>query len=129
MIGDYDEALTDTSTFAGVVEQYAGRGMRCLGLAHRDFPNGVDFDETTSNTKNSDGTDQDAFSVETDMIFCALIGIEYPLRPEVPDAIDKFYGTGIGVRLVTGDSPNTAVSIKFSREFYQTSISVRAVPR
>lgn len=42
-----------------------------------------------------------------------MVGIEDPLRPEVPDAILKCYQAGIDVRLVTGDSPNTAVSIAY----------------
>ena len=41
------------------------------------------------------------------------MGIEDPLRPEVPGAIKKCYEAGIDVRLVTGDSPNTAVSIAY----------------
>merc|ERR1712176_1500343 len=42
-----------------------------------------------------------------------LVGIEDPLRPDVPDAIEKCYGAGIDVRMVTGDNPNTAVSIAY----------------
>lgn len=94
-----------------VAEQYARRGMRCLGLAYKDLPSDFEFDETTSKVKNADGTD--AFLCETDLTFVALVGIEDPLRPEVPDAIQMCYEAGIDVRLVTGDSPNTAVSIAF----------------
>ena len=94
-----------------VAEQYARRGMRCLGLAYKDLPSDFEFDETTSMVKNADGTD--AFLCETDLTFVALVGIEDPLRPEVPDAIQMCYEAGIDVRLVTGDSPNTAVSIAF----------------
>jgi Ca2+ transporting ATPase len=43
----------------------------------------------------------------------ALVGIEDPLRPEVPSAIEKCYTAGIDVRMVTGDNPNTAVSIAY----------------
>lgn len=94
-----------------VAEQYARRGMRCLGLAYKDLPSDFNFDETTSKIKNADGTD--AFLCETDLTFLALVGIEDPLRPEVPDAIERCYEAGIDVRLVTGDSPNTAVSIAY----------------
>jgi Ca2+ transporting ATPase len=41
------------------------------------------------------------------------VGIEDPLRPEVPGAIEKCYEAGIDVRMVTGDAPNTAVSIAY----------------
>jgi len=113
MNGDTIVKLTaaNSKSLVTTAEQYARRGMRCLGLAYKDLLDGVDYDETTSVIKNSDGTE--AFVVETDLVFCALVGIEDPLRPEVPDAIKKCYEAGIDVRLVTGDSPNTAVSIAF----------------
>ncbi len=40
-----------------------------------------------------------------------IIGIEDPVRPEVPDAIKKCQKSGIVVRMVTGDNVNTATSI------------------
>ncbi|KAL3772078.1 hypothetical protein ACHAWU_008100 [Discostella pseudostelligera] len=92
-------------------EQYARRGMRTLTLAYRDLPNGVDFDAKSSTICNTDGSE--AFEVETGLTFVALVGIEDPLRPEVPEAIGKCYEAGIDVRMVTGDSPNTAVSIAY----------------
>merc|ERR1712032_1785102 len=59
------------------------------------------------------GDGSPAYSMETRLIFVALMGIEDPLRAEVPDAIQKCYAAGIDVRMVTGDSPNTAVSIAY----------------
>lgn len=103
--------LTKESLFniTKVSEQYARRGMRCLSLAYRDLPADVDWEEESSNVMNADGTP--AFCVETDLVFVGLVGIEDPLRPEVPLAIQKCYEAGIDVRMVTGDNPNTAVSI------------------
>ena len=92
-------------------EQYARRGMRTLTLAYRDLPDEVDFDAKSSTVFNTDGTE--ANEVETGLTFVALVGIEDPLRPEVPTAIGKCYEAGIDVRMVTGDSPNTAVSIAY----------------
>ena len=40
-----------------------------------------------------------------------MVGIEDPVRPEVPDAIKKCQRAGIVVRMVTGDNINTARSI------------------
>ncbi|KAL7428249.1 hypothetical protein ACHAXH_000794, partial [Discostella pseudostelligera] len=92
-------------------EQYARRGMRTLTLAYRDLPDGVDFDAKSNTIFNTDGSE--ANEVETGLTFVALVGIEDPLRPEVPEAIGKCYDAGIDVRMVTGDSPNTAVSIAY----------------
>jgi len=90
---------------------YARRGMRCLALAYSDLPEGFDLDARSSTVKNSDGSE--AFEAEIGMTSIALFGIEDPLRAEVPGAIDKCYQAGIDVRLVTGDNPNTAVSIAY----------------
>lgn len=111
-----DESTEDLSDSArgsilNTAELYARRGMRTLALAYRDVPAGFDFDEKSGTVTNADGTP--AFVCETDMVFAALVGIEDPLRPEVPDAILRCYEAGIDVRLVTGDSPNTAVSIAY----------------
>ncbi|KAL7581414.1 hypothetical protein ACA910_021998 [Epithemia clementina (nom. ined.)] len=90
---------------------YARRGMRCLALAYRNLPADFDFEAKSTEVKNSDGTP--AFLAETEMTMIGLVAIEDPLRPEVPDAIEKCYQAGIDVRLVTGDNPNTAVSIAY----------------
>lgn len=105
--------LTDSEreSFASVALSYSRRGMRCLALAYRDLPPGCDLEAMSSAVKNSDGTD--AFAAETELVIVGLVGIEDPLRPEVPDAIQRCYEAGIDVRLVTGDNPNTAVSIAY----------------
>ncbi|KAL3779957.1 hypothetical protein ACHAW5_000677 [Stephanodiscus triporus] len=94
-----------------VGEMYARRGMRTLALAYRDLPDGVDFEAKSDSVLNADGSEANA--VETNLTFVALVGIEDPLRPEVPEAIEKCYEAGIDVRMVTGDAPNTAVSIAY----------------
>jgi len=113
--GNYDEAaeINDDSRqdILGMGEVYARRGMRTLALAYRDLPDGVDFDAKSDSVLNADGSE--ALEVETDLTFVSLVGIEDPLRPEVPGAIVLCYEAGIDVRLVTGDSPNTAVSIAY----------------
>ena len=90
---------------------YARRGMRTLALAYGDLPAGTDLDATSSTIKNSDGSD--GFLAETNLVAVGLIGIEDPLRHEVPGAIEKCYGAGIDVRMVTGDNPSTAASISY----------------
>jgi P-type Ca2+ transporter type 2B len=106
-------AITDESReeISSVALAYSRRGMRCLALAYRDLPADFDWDSTSATITNSDGTP--ALLAETEMTLIALVGIEDPLRPEVPGAIEKCYAAGIDVRMVTGDNPNTAVSIAF----------------
>ncbi|KAL3765892.1 hypothetical protein ACHAWO_007579 [Cyclotella atomus] len=111
--GDASVEMNEESRqdIAKVAETYAKRGMRTLGLAYNDLPDGVDFDAKSETLLNSDGTE--ALSIETGLTFVALVGIEDPLRKEVPEAIEKCYNAGIDVRLVTGDSEMTAVSIAY----------------
>jgi Ca2+ transporting ATPase len=97
--------------FKDMSQAYSRRGMRNLGLAYADIPPGFNFDKKSSTVMNPDGTD--AFEAETNMVAVALVGIEDPLRPEVPPAIEKCYVAGIDVRMVTGDNPFTAASISY----------------
>jgi Ca2+ transporting ATPase len=103
-----DEALQEMKR---VAQLYARRGMRCLGLAYAELPEGSDLEKLSDKFLNADGTP--AFEAETNLVAVGLVGIEDPLRPEVPLAIEKCYRAGIDVRMVTGDNPNTAVSIAY----------------
>lgn len=46
-----------------------------------------------------------------DLVLLCVVGIEDPVRPEVPQAIAKCQHAGITVRMVTGDNVETARSI------------------
>uniref|UniRef100_A0A8C4QVL3 Calcium-transporting ATPase n=1 Tax=Eptatretus burgeri TaxID=7764 RepID=A0A8C4QVL3_EPTBU len=80
-----------------VVETMASDGLRTICLAYRDLQEEPDW--------------EDESSVVTDLTCIAVVGIEDPVRPEVPDAILKCQRAGITVRMVTGDNINTARAI------------------
>jgi Ca2+-transporting ATPase len=46
-----------------------------------------------------------------DFEFCGLIGLADPIRPEVPGAVAECRSAGVEVVMITGDYPETAVSI------------------
>ncbi len=50
-------------------------------------------------------------TVEENLIFAGLAGLEDPPRPEVPEALSKCREAGIAVIMVTGDHPFTAQAI------------------
>ncbi|CAI5710378.1 unnamed protein product [Hyaloperonospora brassicae] len=83
-----------------VIEKYASQAYRTLCLAYRDL------DVPAEDTMN--WSDED---VEKDLTCVAIVGIEDPVRPEVPDAIKMCNTAGITVRMVTGDNITTARSI------------------
>lgn len=74
-------------------------GLRTICLAYRDFSAGTEPDW------DSEG------DILSDLTCIAVVGIEDPVRPEVPDAILKCQRAGITVRMVTGDNINTARAI------------------
>ena len=51
---------------------------------------------------------EDEEKIMDNMTCVCIVGIEDPVRPEVPDAIKQCQRAGITVRMVTGDNINTA---------------------
>uniref|UniRef100_A0A674GMZ2 Calcium-transporting ATPase n=1 Tax=Taeniopygia guttata TaxID=59729 RepID=A0A674GMZ2_TAEGU len=82
-----------------VVEPMAGGGLRTLALAFRDFP------------PRPEPPWEDEAAVVRELTCIAIVGIEDPVRPEVPEAIRKCQRAGITVRMVTGDNLDTARAI------------------
>uniref|UniRef100_A0A915DAQ6 Calcium-transporting ATPase n=1 Tax=Ditylenchus dipsaci TaxID=166011 RepID=A0A915DAQ6_9BILA len=92
-----------------VIEPMASDGLRTIGLAYKDF---VPHDAAENEVLiDGDIHWDDEESIREGMTMIALIGIQDPVRPEVPDAIAKCQKAGITVRMVTGDNINTARSI------------------
>lgn len=85
-----------------VVEPMASEGLRTICVAYRNLG-------TISDPRKYNWNDE--ASVIGDLTCLALIGIEDPVRPEVPDAIRQCQEAGVVVRMVTGDNVSTARSI------------------
>ncbi|XP_077327186.1 plasma membrane calcium-transporting ATPase 1 isoform X2 [Lithobates pipiens] len=83
-----------------VIEPMASEGLRTICMAYRDFP----AEEHEPDWENEN-------DILTGLTCIAVVGIEDPVRPEVPDAIRKCQRAGITVRMVTGDNINTARAI------------------
>ncbi|XP_077133405.1 plasma membrane calcium-transporting ATPase 2 isoform X12 [Ranitomeya variabilis] len=82
-----------------VIEPMASDGLRTICIAYRDFSQSPEPDWDSEN------------DTVTDLTCIAVVGIEDPVRPEVPEAIRKCQRAGITVRMVTGDNINTARAI------------------
>ncbi|XP_064174872.1 plasma membrane calcium-transporting ATPase 1-like isoform X2 [Anguilla rostrata] len=83
-----------------VIEPMASEGLRTICLAYRDFP---------ASEGEPDWDDENG--ILTALTCLCVVGIEDPVRPEVPEAIRKCQRAGITVRMVTGDNINTARAI------------------
>ncbi|XP_043976833.1 plasma membrane calcium-transporting ATPase 2 isoform X2 [Gambusia affinis] len=82
-----------------VIEPMACDGLRTICVAYRDF------------ASDPEPKWDDENNILTDLTAICVVGIEDPVRPEVPDAIKKCQRAGITVRMVTGDNINTARAI------------------
>jgi Ca2+-transporting ATPase len=78
-------------------DDMSDRGLRVLAFAHRDVHDDVD------------ATDADA--VERELVFLGFVGLDNPLRAEVPDAVARCHAAGVQVVMLTGDHARTAVAI------------------
>ncbi|EQC33231.1 calcium-translocating P-type ATPase, PMCA-type [Saprolegnia diclina VS20] len=85
---------------SNAIETYANQAYRTLCLAYRDIDASMEVIKTWA--------DED---LERDLTCVAIVGIEDPVRDEVPGAIRQCNKAGIVVRMVTGDNMATAKSI------------------
>ncbi|XP_062842686.1 plasma membrane calcium-transporting ATPase 4 isoform X1 [Trichomycterus rosablanca] len=81
-----------------VIEPMACEGLRTICVAMREF-------------KGEEPNWDNEADILTDLTCICVVGIEDPVRPEVPEAISKCQRAGITVRMVTGDNINTARAI------------------
>jgi P-type Ca2+ transporter type 2C len=87
-------AEAETTKHMKAVHEMANRGYRVIAVAEASYSS--QLPETQSGF---------------DFSFVGLIGLEDPIRPEVPQAIKECSEAGIKVIMITGDFPATAKSI------------------
>ncbi|XP_067624865.1 plasma membrane calcium-transporting ATPase 3-like [Eurosta solidaginis] len=92
-----------------VIEPMACDGLRTISVAYRDFVPGKAAISEVPIDGEPNWDDEE--SIMSNLTCLCVVGIEDPVRPEVPDAIRKCQRAGITVRMVTGDNINTARSI------------------
>ena len=80
--------------FRAAESALAHDGMRVLAFAFRALPAGSSREQW-----------------EAELTLAGLVGLDDPVRPEVPDAIRTCRAAGIKVVMVTGDHPQTALAV------------------
>jgi Ca2+-transporting ATPase len=93
------------------IDQYAKRSLRTIGIVYKDFASWPPKDAKLHEDDNSAADFDDVFR---GMTWVGVVGIQDPLRPEVPQAIRKCHSAGVQVKMVTGDNVATATAIATS---------------
>lgn len=98
------EGIVDIEPYRKTIENqlfgYNSKAMRTLALAYKEADaNEQSFDSHTDRL------------VAENLIFVAAFAIADPIRPDVTDAVQSCMNAGIDVKIVTGDTPGTAIEI------------------
>ncbi|KAL4945017.1 hypothetical protein BDV06DRAFT_185794 [Aspergillus oleicola] len=113
---DSDKLLIDTATaqdkeqILETIDSYATKSLRTIGLVYKDFTTSA-WPPLEAARVQDDSESADFDSIFGDMTWLGVMGIQDPLRPEVPAAIQRCYVAGVQVKMVTGDNINTATAI------------------
>ncbi|WMI93032.1 calcium-translocating P-type ATPase, PMCA-type [Bacteroides fragilis] len=86
------------STVEAQLLSYQNMAMRTLGFAFRIV-------------EDNEPGDCVALVSENNLNFLGVVAISDPIRPDVPAAVAKCQSAGIGIKIVTGDTPGTATEI------------------
>ena len=78
--------------------KYQNMAMRTLGFAMAEV-------------ENDSNIDCEALVESSDITFLGIVAISDPIRSDVPSAVKKCQSAGIGIKIVTGDTPGTATEI------------------
>uniref|UniRef100_A0AC34FQ18 Cation-transporting P-type ATPase N-terminal domain-containing protein n=1 Tax=Panagrolaimus sp. ES5 TaxID=591445 RepID=A0AC34FQ18_9BILA len=108
------ESADKAEMIQNVIEPMASDGLRTICIAYKDYVPHLNYKDINhlNDVPFSGSVDwEDEKAVLNDLTCLLVVGIQDPVRPEVPDAIRKCQEAGITVRMVTGDNINTARAI------------------
>ena len=102
IINNYCSTIEGGKQFSEVeaeLHAYQNKAMRTLGFAYKQLDTNapLPFDDKQLTTSG--------------LTFIGVVAISDPVREEVPQAIKSCIDAGIGVKIVTGDTPGTAKEI------------------
>ena len=109
------DAVEYRSTVEAQLLKYQNMAMRTLGFAYK-----IVDDDTAKD-------DCVALVAGNDLSFLGVVAISDPIRPDVPAAVAKCQSAGIGVKIVTGDTPGTATEIARQIGLWKEEILTRSM--
>jgi P-type Ca2+ transporter type 2C len=104
----------DRAKVSAQVLSFEEKGYRVLAFAEREIaPETTQFSTTDDN--------------EEHLTFVGLVALSDPARPEVKNTVEQLRHAGITAKMITGDSPNTALSIAKDVGLVPASADITAV--
>ncbi|KAM0282921.1 hypothetical protein ACHAQH_002732 [Verticillium albo-atrum] len=89
------------------ISDFAKQSLRTLALAYRDFESWP-----PPNTRKEEGTDNVEFNdLFKHLNWIGVVGIQDPVRGNVPKAVEHCHSASVSVKMVTGDNIETAKAI------------------
>ncbi|KAF2866406.1 hypothetical protein BDV95DRAFT_553044 [Massariosphaeria phaeospora] len=117
--GQVSMDVSQSKRIATIIDNYAQQSLRTIGLIYRDFqqwpPRGAENPDDPSIAA-------DLGTLLDDMTFLGVVGIQDPIRPGVPEAVQKAHHAGVITRMVTGDNVITAKAIAVDCGIYTDGI-------
>ncbi|KAK0391528.1 hypothetical protein NLU13_1028 [Sarocladium strictum] len=110
-------SASDSMALRSTIETYARQSLRTIGLVYRDYPQWPPAGVHTS----EDGHVQLAALLKS-LVFLGVVGIQDPVRPGVPEAVESARKAGVKVRMVTGDNVVTAEAIATECGIYKDGL-------
>lgn len=105
----------DIKLLRQTIDDYSSKSLRTIGLVYKDF-------ESWPPARTEPSTDGDQYvdftSLLHDLVFLGVVGIQDPVRPGVPEAVQKAQLAGVMIRMVTGDNVITARAIATECHIY-----------
>jgi Ca2+-transporting ATPase len=125
--GEAVDISSEKDNFRAMIDEWAGMGYRTLSIAYSEYPSSFKLpkskaksegkdskEEITEGDKQEDtefAADEDEGPLDHNLILIGIVGIEDPVRKEVPDSVATCQRAGITVRMLTGDNILTAKQI------------------
>ena len=112
-------AVEYRSTIEAQLLAYQNMAMRTLGFAYKIIDEAeerkIKSEASVAASYGNMAQHSSCFTLHSSLLenltFLGVVAISDPIRPDVPAAVERCQSAGIGVKIVTGDTPGTATEI------------------
>jgi len=118
--GEKVDITSEKDNLRAMIDEWASLGYRTLSIAYTELPSSFKLPSKKASEKESKeeisegeapADENDDGPLDHDLTLVGIVGIEDPVRKEVPDSVATCQRAGITVRMLTGDNILTAKQI------------------